>query len=124
MHCGDKSRYLLKHADLSSRPWFLSHLVSIFHSTGISIPILLADNRTRSSSSMSMPGLYLAISAPYIRCALRYAMNCSASCRRARVYCSEMLLEGGEEKCLRMLERREEGAVVGIRGGSSRRTER
>lgn len=38
-----------------------------YHSSGMSIPTLLAVSLTRSSSSMSAPGLYRASSTPYTR---------------------------------------------------------
>ena len=49
------------------------------HSSGKSIPTLLAVSRTFSSSSIDIPGLYLSKSVAYILCALVYWIYCSVS---------------------------------------------
>lgn len=49
------------------------------HSWGRSIPTLLAVSLTLSSSSISIPGLYLSSRVAYILCALTYWIYCSAS---------------------------------------------
>lgn len=48
------------------------------YSAGSSTPILLADRRTRSASSIPMPGLYLSSRVTYVLCARTYAKYCSA----------------------------------------------
>ena len=50
------------------------------YSCGKSIPTLRAVNRTRSSSSIFIPGLYRSKRLTYMRWARRYCANCSASC--------------------------------------------
>lgn len=48
------------------------------YSSGSSTPILLADSRTLSASSIFMPGLYLSSNVTYVLCARTYARYCSA----------------------------------------------
>lgn len=82
---------------------------------GISIPTLLAESLTLSSSSMFIPGLYLSSSTPYILCERRYAANCSASAG---------LCFPSAKASRRWLCSDERGALGEMRGGSSRRRER
>lgn len=88
------------------------------NSIGKFMPTLLADNRTRSSSSMPMPGLYLSNSVMYVLCARTYARYCSA-CATA---CSGPV---SGRKCSRRRWCSGDGVLERIgRGGSSRRNER
>lgn len=88
------------------------------NSMGRFMPTLLADNRTRSSSSIPMPGLYLSSSVIYVLCARTYARYCSA-CATA---CSGVV---SGRKCSRRRWWIGDGVLERMgRGGSSRRNER
>ena len=103
----------------------LQHPPPIFHITptprylsttcGISIPTLLAESLTLSSSSMFIPGLYLSSSTPYILCERRYTASCSASAG----FCLP-----SAKASRRWLCSDERGALEKTPCGSSRRRER
>lgn len=86
------------------------------NSSGKSIPTLLAVKRTRSSSSIFIPGLYRSSSVAYILCAFTYCKNWSAC--SIEVWASEAMV-------LRMRDWRGEREVAERgREGSSRRKAR